>query len=160
MRAVNDAREDRASVDARVDAVLAQIRSRGGRVTPISRRIVALAVEHADEHYRRADFVQHITGEETVAPSTVYRTLDRLVAYGILVPSQLGDGAIRFHLAPLVHEHLVCERCGDIVDTSADLLDEVAERVRLQHGFLLRIGATSLQGTCNTCRKASDSGQA
>lgn len=138
----------------RVDLILDQVRSRGGRVTAVTRRVVEIVAAHPHRHYRRSDFVEHDDIDETVAPSTIYRTVERLVAYGILSRSQLGDGNTSFGLTGESHEHLMCERCGAVIDTSAHLLDGVAEKVRQQYDFVLRIGAVALQGTCGTCRRS------
>lgn len=135
-----------------VDDILEQIRQRGGRVSPVTRRIVEMVAEQPASHVRSAEFIQRVNDIEPTTESTVYRTLDRLVAYGILERLQLGIGGASFHLGSHNHEHLVCERCGDIIDVPADLLDGVANRVLDDQGFLLKIGFSSLYGTCAACQ--------
>lgn len=142
-----------------VEDVFAQIRDRGGRVTAVTRRVVRTVMDDPEHHYRPGDFVHADDAADGVAPSTIYRTVDRLVDYGILTRSQFGDGTARFSLAAQkIHEHLACDRCGRVIDTSPHLLDEVAEKVRAEHGFLIRIGAVALHGTCQECRRLATRG--
>jgi Fur family transcriptional regulator, ferric uptake regulator len=135
-----------------VDAIFAQIRHRGGRETPAARRILELVLGDEDHHFRGAEVVQLLRLDEPMTESTVYRTLDRLVAHGILERIQLGPGPASYHLAPHHHEHLVCVGCERVLDAPGDLLDEVAGRLQEQYGFVLEIGSSSLQGTCARCR--------
>ena len=135
-----------------LDAIFAQIRTRGGRETPAARRVLEVLLEHRDEHFRGTDLVQRLRQVEPTIESTVYRTLDRLVAHGVLERIQIGPGAASYHLAPHAHEHLVCDTCGRVTDAPAELLDDVAARLQEEYGFVLRIGSSSLAGTCDRCR--------
>ncbi len=138
-----------------VDDVLARVRRQGGRATPVTRRVVEAMLRNPERHLRAVDLVEECGAGEPATESTIYRTLDRLVAYGVLVRAQLDDGALRFHLAPQHHEHLVCEACGAIADVPAEVLDDVARRLWAEYGFALRSGANSLRGGCAACRQAA-----
>ena len=136
-----------------VEVLLDQIRSRGGRVTPVTRLVIELALENPDEHFRAVDLLQHVAEREPAATeSTVYRTIDRLVEHGVMVRSQIGEGSPRFHVGHGPHEHLVCEVCGGITDAPATLLDGIARQLHDSHGFVVRIGMSTLGGTCSNCR--------
>jgi Fur family ferric uptake transcriptional regulator len=135
-----------------VDLIFEQIRHRGGRETPAARRILELMFDHEDEHFRGTEVVQRLQQDEPTTESTVYRTLDRLVAHGILERIQLGSGPASYHLTPHHHEHLVCVGCGRVIDAPRDLLDAVASRLEAEYGFVLEIGSSSLHGTCDGCR--------
>lgn len=134
-----------------VDEILDQVRDRGGRVTPVTRRIVEILVANPDEHRSSVEIVQLLRSQEPTIESTVYRVLDRLVSFGVLAQLQLGSGPPSFHLRPHHHEHVVCERCGMVIDVPDDLLDGVAKTLRRDHGFVLRIGTAALKGTCRNC---------
>nr|NLD40535.1 transcriptional repressor [Actinomycetales bacterium] len=140
-----------------VETLLEQIRSRGGRVTPVTRLVIERALDNPEEHFRAVDLLQHVLDTEpTATESTVYRTLDRLVEHGVMERSQIGEGAPRFHVGHGPHEHLVCEECGGITDAPTNLLDGIAHHLHDSHGFVLRIGMSTLGGTCRDCRYADD----
>lgn len=137
-----------------IEAILDQIRDRGGRVTSLTRRIVQIGVENPYAHLRGIDFVDRANAAEPTTESTVYRILDRLVDYGILERSQLGTGPPRFHLNPFNHEHVTCQKCGSITDVPASLLDDIARKLRADYDFVLQKGLSSLNGVCGQCRDA------
>ena len=55
------------------------------------------------------------------------------------------------------HDHLVCERCGLVVEFVNDQIEELQEKVASQHGFELRRHRHELFGVCERCRAASSS---
>jgi Fe2+ or Zn2+ uptake regulation protein len=133
------------------DQILDQVRDRGGRVTPVTRRIVEVLVAEPDSHRSSVEIVQLLQAQEPTIESTVYRVLDRLVSFGVLEQLVLGSGPPAFHLRPHHHEHVVCERCGKVIDVPDDLLDGVAKALRRDHGFVLKLGTAALHGTCADC---------
>jgi Fe2+ or Zn2+ uptake regulation protein len=133
------------------DSILDQVRDRGGRITPVTRRIIETLAARPDAHLSSVELVQRLRAEEPTIESTVYRSLDRLVSFGVLEQLQLGAGPPSFHLRPHHHEHVVCERCGAVIDVPDDLLDGVAKTLRDRHGFVLKIGTAALHGTCADC---------
>ena len=120
------------------------------------RRIVIEAmVVNPSHHMTAAEVVTAVRADDPeFYESTVYRTLDRLVELDVVERVRLGPGATVFHLTDRPHHHLVCEGCGAVIEASADLLDTVAERVRVDHGFALRPSASTLRGSCPACAAA------
>lgn len=140
------------AAETRVERVLAQLRDGGGRVTS-SRRVVVEALFTSSDHHLTAREVADAA--QRVAPdlheSTVYRILDRLAELGVVQRLELGAGAVVFHVASSDHHHLLCDGCGAVLQAEGDLLDEVADRVRRDHGFSLRSGVSTLRGRCAAC---------
>jgi|GEM_PF-1669039 len=68
-----------------------------------------------------------------VGYATVYRTLKLLVEAGVATQRQFGDSQTRFELAGAHHDHLICEKCGLILEFEdeeiEELQDAVAERL-------------------------------
>ena len=92
--------------------VLDLLRSRGFRMTPQRRAIVA-EIMAADGHISPSAVAQRVEARVPgVNPSTVYRTLDLLEEVGVLSHTHLEGGA-EYHLrSDSQHVHLVCSRCG------------------------------------------------
>ena len=59
-----------------------------------------------------------------------------------------------FHVRERRHHHLLCDSCGCLIETDADLLDGVADRVEADHGFAIR-SAVTLHGRCRDCLAAA-----
>jgi Fe2+ or Zn2+ uptake regulation protein len=56
-----------------------------------------------------------------------------------------------YHLADELHQHLVCEMCGRVVEVPADLLRPVEDTVRSTYGFVMRPGHFAVVGRCADC---------
>lgn len=86
--------------------------------------------------------------------TTVYRTLDILSGLGLVQRIHLKDGCHSFALAGQGHcHHLICERCGDVVEFEGDDLSLLINRVAQSTGFVIREHWLELFGTCPACQK-------
>jgi len=118
----------------------------------MARRILQLILDNSMQHLSSIEIVRQLSAEEPTTESTIYRTLERLVAFGVLERIQMGPGPATYHHAHHRHEHVFCAQCGQVFDVPGDLLDGAAQRLRSTIGFTLRLGQVSLQGTCADCK--------
>ena len=134
----------------------ARLRERGQRLTPQRLLILELV-------YARGD---HVTADELLVEaqqrypylnvSTVYRTLELLRDVGIVAETDLGDGVRQFALlSDDRHHHLVCLKCGHVLDIGDDLLGSIRERLVTDYGFEARIDHLALFGLCRYCAAAA-----
>jgi Fur family ferric uptake transcriptional regulator len=139
---------DHADAEARVEEILGRLRAAGGRVTAGRRAIVAGLYSGDDHHVTAEDLAARVA----VDRSTVYRTLDALERLDVVARVDLGQGRAVYHLVDHAHHHLVCERCGAVVQLDEAALDPVAAAVDAAHGFALAARRLTLTGTCRRCR--------
>jgi Fe2+ or Zn2+ uptake regulation protein len=138
--------------DERARRIAGRLRDRGGRMTRPRRVVIEALLSGPGHHKTASEIVAAIRADDPgFYESTVYRTLDRLLELGVVERVQLGSGGAVFHLPHRPHHHLVCERCGTVVEIPGDALDDLAARVRSEHGFRLRPSASTLVGTCAPC---------
>src|SRR6185436_19402576 len=68
-----------------------------------------------------------------VGYATVYRTLKLLVDSGLAIERQFGDGQARYEVVGEHHDHLICAKCGLILEFEDDeierLQDKIADRL-------------------------------
>lgn len=107
---------------------------------------------------------QHLSTEELylklkennpgIGFATVYRTLKLFAESGIAREIQFGDGQTRYeHLqAGEHHDHLVCTRCGAIVEFENEAIEKLQSEVARQHGFQIVNHKLELYGFCAACR--------
>ncbi len=88
--------------------------------------------------------------EPRVGYATVYRTMKMLSEGGMANELHFGDGATRYEIADddAHHDHLICEDCGLIVEFEEPLIEELQERIAVQHGFQLSHHKHELYGLC------------
>jgi Fe2+ or Zn2+ uptake regulation protein len=135
--------------------IVERLRRSGGRMTRPRRLVIDALARGPGHHLTAADIITAVRADDPeFYESTVYRTLDVLVELGIVERVQLGPGGAVFHLPHQPHHHLVCQRCGDVIEIPATLLDELAAQIRDEHGFRLRPSASTLVGSCATCEAA------
>jgi Fur family ferric uptake transcriptional regulator len=139
----------------RADDIVERLRERGGRMTRPRRLVINALLSGPGHHMTASDIVAAVRADDPeFYESTVYRTLDRLLELGVVERVQLGPGGAVFHLPHRPHHHLVCERCGNVIEIPAAVLDDLSTRIRAEHGFRLRPSASTLVGSCARCDAA------
>jgi Fur family ferric uptake transcriptional regulator len=147
------------------EEIFALLRAHGDRVTA-SRRAVVEALVAGDHHVTADEIVARVTaasargatgeadggrgGDPEAHRATVYRTLDRLEELGVVSHVHLGHGPSTFHVDDRPHHHAVCASCGAVVEVPLDALDDLASRLRDDHGFELS-QHFALTGRCASC---------
>ncbi len=86
--------------------------------------------------------------------STVYRTLDLLKELGLAAEISMGDGIVRYHARENSrHHHLVCTKCGSMLDLPESDLEPLAKSLSKNHGFKADIHHLAIFGLCSKCQK-------
>ncbi|MSM40935.1 MAG: transcriptional repressor [Geobacter sp.] len=87
--------------------------------------------------------------------ATVYRTLKLFAESGIAREIQFGDGQTRYEHATEGehHDHLVCTRCGKIIEFENETIEQLQQEVAKSHGFLIENHKLELYGVCSLCQK-------
>jgi Fe2+ or Zn2+ uptake regulation protein len=137
--------------DGRLEQILGLLRSRGGRITTTRRAIIAELLARGG----------HVTADELAAAvqaahpdvhlSTIYRCLDALEELEVVGHVHLGHGRAVYHLADDAHQHLVCERCGTVIEVPDRVFEGLARRLRDEFGFVLQAGHFAVAGLCRRC---------
>ncbi|HEY3258998.1 MAG TPA: transcriptional repressor [Pseudonocardiaceae bacterium] len=126
------------------------LHGRGKRMTP-QRQLVLDAVRELG-HGTPEQICGHVqSAAPAVNITTVYRTLELLSELGLVRHTHLGHGAPVYSAEDHEHLHLVCHRCGGVVEAPRDLLDQVSAEARSRWGFELDAAHVALSGVCRTC---------
>ena len=85
--------------------------------------------------------------------ATVYRTLPLLAEAGILQPAIIaGDTkAYETTFGQDHHDHLICNRCGKVVEFGFEAFEILQREVAGRYGFRLETHHHELVGTCSEC---------
>jgi Fur family ferric uptake transcriptional regulator len=89
-----------------------------------------------------------------VGYATVYRTVRLLRECGLAAERHFHDGEARFENVEHEHhhDHLICERCGRIVEFANDSIERLQEQVAQKLGFVITRHKMELYGVCAECR--------
>ena len=88
--------------------------------------------------------------------ATVYRNLKQLQAEGLIRSVGTVQGQERFDAALLPHSHIVCRRCGCVVDVGIVPPAALAEQAGAATGFSVSMTDLRFEGLCPACRKKED----
>ena len=88
--------------------------------------------------------------------ATVYRSIDMLLASGLVRAHDFGEGFKRFEplLSTSHHGHLLCSRCGKVIEFSTERFERLLPMVADEHDFQHHAHRVEIRGLCRTCRDA------
>ncbi len=90
--------------------------------------------------------------------ATVYRTMKLLTDCGLAVERHFRDGEARYESVAEGHhhDHLICERCGAIIEFEEARIEALQTEVAHRLGFRLTGHKMELYGLCGECQRSSD----
>lgn len=92
-----------------------------------------------------------------VGYATVYRTLKLLVDSGLAVERQFGDGQARYEVVGDHHDHLICVKCGFILEFEDEEIERLQDKIASRLGnFTVLRHRHELYGLCP--KAAGDAG--
>ena len=113
------------SLQEQLNAFKAACREAGLKVTH-QRLEVYRALFTATDH-PTAESLHHRLREKlpTISLDTVYRTLATLASHGLINKVETAASLARFEVTRIPHHHLICRECGEIVDFTWPLMDDL-----------------------------------
>jgi Fe2+ or Zn2+ uptake regulation protein len=111
-----------------------------------------------------ATIAEVLVAGEGLAQSSTYRNLVVLEQVGVVHRIVTSDDHARFELTEEItgehHHHLICERCGTIIDVLLDheleqALEASLGRAAADHGFVGRHHRVDLLGLCASCHETA-----
>ena len=133
------------------EPILAELRAHGGRVTTCRRAILETFLGIGGHVTAEMLTAKVQLNQPDVHESTVYRFLDELERLGVVDHVHLGHGPAVYHLASDVHHHLVCDRCGAVVEVPEDVFAALRTRLESDFGFSLQPRHFAVTGRCGAC---------
>ncbi len=130
------------------------LRERKLKATPARLEILDI-LSHTKKPLSINDISVKIKGQTDLA--TLYRTFDTLRDLGLVTQIDFRHGHAHYELATNEHHHhLVCEKCGKVVDISKCNTTDIEKQV-LKIGNFSSIKHHSLEfyGLCKACDKGS-----
>jgi len=107
---------------------------------------------------------QHLSAEELYARvkkshpgigyATVYRTLKLLAEAGLAQERRFEDGFTRYEHASqdAHHDHLICTRCGTIIEFENESIEALQQDVARKNRFKVQSHKLELYGQCAGCQ--------
>lgn len=131
-----------------------RIRNSGLRATP--RRLALMSALDAHPH-ATVDEVYALAKAQvgSLTKQAVYVSLGEFAARGLVRRIDPPGSPARYETrTDDNHHHLVCDRCGDIVDVDCSVGDAPCLHPVDDAGFQVRVAEVTYRGTCAACQRA------
>ncbi|MFC1871522.1 Fur family transcriptional regulator [Chloroflexota bacterium] len=121
------------------------------------RRLLYKLIHESDEHvdakelYRRASNL-----DRSISLATVYRGLRFFKESGLVNERRFGQVHCYEVKGAGEHQHMVCERCGRVIEFESPLLAELIDRIRHDQNFQVTRVELCLEGYCRECQPESE----
>ena len=127
------------------------------RLTP-EREAVVTAIYASHDHFDADQWIDSLAGRKgdmLASRSTVYRTLNLLQEAGLIRKvARANDREVYEHdYGYPQHDHLICKKCGEMIEFSNEMISEVLEKVATELGFRMSGHRLEVEGVCADCSR-------
>jgi Fur family ferric uptake transcriptional regulator len=117
------------------------------------REAILDAFLEAGQHVTSEDMFQRVRREHaSIGYTTVYRTMKLLCDAGLAVERHFDDGVTRYEIEHEHHDHLVCTKCGKIIEFECSMIESAQNDIAKQYRFRVLRHRHELYGHCSSCR--------
>ena len=123
------------------------------------REVILQTFLDSQRHVTSEDLYQSVREKHAnIGYTTVYRTMKLLVEAGLATERHFDDGITRYEIEHEHHDHLVCTRCGKIVEFECAMIEQAQNDIVARYGFRLLRHRHELYGHCPECIEATRDG--
>lgn len=123
------------------------------RMTPERRNVLEVIVRR-EGHFDAEELLRFLKGRKhAVSRATLYRTLDHLVMAGLVKKHTFGRGHAQYESVHGRghHDHMICNRCGKVIEFANSEIEALQDQVCAEHGFTATSHVMEIFGVCREC---------
>lgn len=141
------------------NALKEDLKKKGYKLTPQRRAILDIIVDCEGKHLTAEEIYDEVKKTcPEIGLATVYRTMQLLDEIGVISKLNLDDGCIRYEINLNKsechnHHHLICKKCGKIIEVEDDLMDNVEDKIQSAYKFKILDHDVKFYGLCEECNK-------
>ena len=127
----------------------------GLKTTQPRLKILAILESSSVRHVSAEDVYKLLLEQnEEIGLATVYRVLTQFETSGLVIRHNFEGGRSVFELNDADHhDHIVCVKCGKVVEFSDPNIEKRQQKAAESAGFILQDHALYLYGVCKKCVK-------
>lgn len=118
------------------------------------REAVLAVIQEATEHLTAREIYDRVRQRlPDIAYATVYNALAYLEEAGMIQVVNVGGGPALYDRRTGRHDHLVCRRCGRVIDYSFPGLEQALDRIARETRFQIERASVLIEGICPECQR-------
>ena len=138
----------------RLEQMVRLLREKGCRLTPQRRAMLRILSESAGHPSAEQIYEQIKVDYPTISLATIYKTLHLLKNLGeVLEVTFAHVGSHYDGNKPYPHPHLICTKCGQILDPQCESMASIAEEIGRQTGYRITHQQLNFLGVCPRCQQ-------
>ena len=131
------------------------IKQKGMKYTE-QRAIILQILVNLDDHLNAEEIhsiIQQEHPDQNIGIATIYRTLNFLEEVELVTSLSFGkDGKKYESKEDEHHDHLICTKCGEIVEFLDEQIEQRQEKIALKNGFKITDHSMQIYGICQSCQ--------
>ena len=131
------------------------LRSKGLKFTP-ERREILREIFATHEHFDVENLFEVLKNRgERISLATIYRLIPLLTESGMIRRATRLDGHVTYEhvFGHKPHHHLVCVKCGQIIEFRNEEIEQLLRGVCKKYGFAPIDQRLGVRGICSACRE-------
>jgi len=130
-----------------------ELKRAGLKTTQPRLKILTILENSAVRHVSAEDVYKLLLEQkQEIGLATVYRVLTQFEASGLVIRHNFEGGRSVFELNDADHhDHIVCVKCGRVVEFSDPDIEKRQQKAARDAGFVLQDHALYLYGVCHKC---------
>ncbi|MEN3006038.1 Fur family transcriptional regulator [Dehalobacterium formicoaceticum] len=129
------------------------------RITPQRKAILEILYNYRGNHLEVENIYELLTVKDNnkrIGLATVYRTMELFEKIGIVSRLSMENSSARYELImydKLMHHHLICLKCGQLVELDDRIAEEFKNRILEDKGFEVADKSMKIYGYCSSCKR-------
>ncbi|HHV75274.1 MAG TPA: transcriptional repressor [Thermoanaerobacterium sp.] len=140
-----------------IDDIKENLKQKGFKLTTQRRAILDVIIENREKHLSSEEIYDLVREKyPEIGLATVYRTLQLFDEMGIIYKLNFDDGRSRYelyHNEDHQHHHLICLKCGSVIEMEGDLLENLEEAIENTKNFQIIDHNVKFFGYCSKCKQ-------
>jgi len=137
------------------ETIFRQYLKEKGMLVSCQREQILAAFMKARSHLAIDDLYNAVRKKNPkIGLATVYRTMRVICEAGLEREVDFGDGLRRFEhkYQRQHHHHLVCIKCGRVIEVASDEIERLQKNLAKQHNFASTRDTMKIFGICSKCQ--------